>query len=318
MSKKVRDFTFTINDYDFSRRTFACEFFGKSSKYFCMGEEIAPKTGKLHLQCYIYFQHPKTWTAFKKLMDKSTFKGHFELAVEKDPDWQRLYCMKEDKFFFECGERPKQGERTDLSSTRDLLLKTGKMREVVKSTEKFQAIRCSEKYLEYCEKKRDWKPWIVWIWGNAGVGKSRLARRYLDPDDLYETDDNMKWWMGYDAHKDVIIDDFRDSDCSLKYLLKLFDRYGCRVETKGGGRQFLAERIFVTAPLPPDRYYIHVAEDITQLTRRIDRVIHLEKNCTDVIAQKSGVILYPDFDKVLEDIRNLKKNRLEIVSLFNI
>ena len=61
----------------------------------------------------------------------------------------------------------------------------------------------------------------VWIYGKAGYGKSRLARR--DYPDAYPKLCN-KWWDGYNNQKHVIMDDIggpstRCWDNSLRYGL---------------------------------------------------------------------------------------------------
>nr|WQA30167.1 MAG: rep protein [Cressdnaviricota sp.] len=85
--------------------------------------------------------------------------------------------------------------------------------------------------------------------------------------------DHGKWFEGYDAHEDVIIDDFREGWCPFPTLLRLLDRYPYRIEVKGASRQFLAKRIFITSCHPPDKVYNNIRdEDMLQLGRRIDMI----------------------------------------------
>jgi len=71
----------------------------------------------------------------------------------------------------------------------------------------------------------------------------------------------------------VIIDDLRVDSYPFNTLLGIMDRYGFRVEFKGGTRQLLAHVIVITAPMKPEEMFSHVqGEDISQLMRRLDMV----------------------------------------------
>jgi len=84
---------------------------------------------------------------------------------------------------------------------------------------------------------------------------------------------SLKWFDGYDAHPDIIVDDFRRDFCTFHELLRILDRYPFRVETKGGSRQLLAKNTVITCPWKPDIIYqSRSQEDIGQLLRRIDEV----------------------------------------------
>lgn len=65
-------------------------------------------------------------------------------------------------------------------------------------------------------------------------------------------------------------------------MLRLFDRYPYQVEVKGGTRQFLARKIYVTTPKSPAlTWESRTEEDLAQLLRRITEVKHfaiLENN----------------------------------------
>lgn len=82
----------------------------------------------------------------------------------------------------------------------------------------------------------------LWIWGPAGVGKSRLARTSIDMNLVYEKPLN-KWWDGFDQDsiKRVIIEDWPDKDNGgnmLSQHLKIWaDRYAFTAEVKGSAKR---------------------------------------------------------------------------------
>ena len=91
-----------------------------------------------------------------------------------------------------------------------------------------------------------------------------------------------RWFDGYDAHRFVIFDDFRDSQCEFSFLLRLLDRYPLRVEIKGGTRQWKPHTIVITSPMPPEETYQTMQQNdrydkIQQLIRRIDITEHVLK-----------------------------------------
>ena len=69
--------------------------------------------------------------------------------------------------------------------------------------------------------------------------------------------------------------EIRNSKCVvIGGLLRLFDKYPFRVEFKGGSIDFVARYIFVTSPKSPREYFGVGSEDVEQLMRRIEEVVH--------------------------------------------
>lgn len=170
-----------------------------------------------------------------------------------------------------------QGARTDLDISRRMA-KSGGMRLVTLSCT-LQQIRCAEKYLVYHEDVRDWETEVTWIYGAPGVGKTVMAAKLAGDDDVYWKKTQSKWFCGYDAHEQVVIDDIRECAGGITFmmLIGLLDSKPMQVETKGGSRQFLAKRVFITSVEKPQHVYGTVGvEKIHQLMRRIDRVINMD------------------------------------------
>lgn len=125
---------------------------------------------------------------------------------------------------------------------------------------------------------------VRWYWGPTGTGKSRTAHTEAhegeDPDVYRASGPAVRggrwWWDGYDAHARVIIDDFRPVWCGIEFLLHILDRYGCRIECKGGSRQMLASEIWITCPKHPEACYEDEGEDMRQLLRRITVIKQFE------------------------------------------
>lgn len=232
--------------------------------YFIIGKEIG-ESGTPHLQGYIEFASNIRFEALKKINSEVHWERRIGSAEQAS-----TYCRK-DGDFIEHGtmSSPQQGKRTDLDSIRDLVNEGKGMKDIIEVCSNYQSIRSAEILLKYKEVKRTWKPTVYWYWGPTGCGKTRKATE-LAPD-AYVSGKNLRWWEGYDAHEDVIIDDFRKDFCTFHELLRILDRYEYRIEVKGSSRQLLAKRIFITSCYKPEDVY-DTREDIAQLLRRIDNI----------------------------------------------
>lgn len=253
--------------------------------YLCYGKETCPDTGRPHLQTYVYLKNAKTFSAMKKLLGTR----HFELcggSAEQNRDYCRGNMTTKagvykplNLEFFEFGEIPKQGKRSDIQLVRKNIQNGScTMRDILTSATSFQSIRMAEIHFKYFEEPRRFKPEVFWFYGASGSGKTREAYDICEKSetvDFYVCMESNKWWEGYDAHADIIIDDYRPEFSSFKTFIKLLDRYECRIECKGGSRQLKASRIFITTPLSPsDTWKYHTNEDLYQLTRRITEIKH--------------------------------------------
>lgn len=121
---------------------------------------------------------------------------------------------------------------------------------------------------------------VLWLWGDTGSGKSRLAARIAKDygGGVYRKMGNNKWFDGLDhSHKIVIFDDFEKSTAvTFNMLLRLCDTFALLVECKGSTVAFAPELIIITSHLSPREMYEERSDDeYAQLARRIDAIKHL-------------------------------------------
>jgi len=261
-TQRLRNFCFTINNpsVDDEDGLMKLEY-----EYLIIGKEGKGKT--LHLQGYCELKKQTSFTKIKKLIPRAHIearKGTQEQAIN--------YCKKE-LDFIEWGEPRSQGHRGDLDNIREVAACQG-MREVT-TIGTAQQISVAQKYLTYNEDIRNYKPRVIWICGPPGCGKSRKAREICEGKDYFEKMDDTKWWDGYDKHRYVIWDDFREHDLSLTNWLRLTDRYKYQLEVKGGWRQLLAHTIIFTSVKHPSTFWKGIGEDKRQIDRRIDEIIDM-------------------------------------------
>nr|DAV82814.1 MAG TPA: Rep protein [Cressdnaviricota sp.] len=267
-------YCFTLNNYTDDEVAHLNEI---DCTFLVYGFEIGEIENTPHLQGYIEFPKKHKLTAVKSLLG-----NRYHLEFRKGTQEQAvLYCEKDGNVVRRgIPTVTKRGKRSDIDNARTAA-NVGGMKLVTKTTQSVQAMRVAERYLEYNEKPRDYKPHVTWIWGPSGSGKSMLARQLCE--NAYTKSEGTKWWPGYDGHENVIIDDFRENWWSFTEMLSLLDRYEKRIEYKGGNRQFLGRNIVVTSIRSPENVYMVADEPVVQLLRRIDVITKLELAGPEVV-----------------------------------
>lgn len=262
---RARSWCFTKNNPDGS------ELYDIECKYIIVGNEYGEKNNTHHHQGFIMFKNATTFKRVKKILPEGS---HIEIC-KGSPQDNIKYCSKEE-ILFEKGEKPKQGKRTDLDEIKEIVENHGGMKDILNIAKSYQSAKMGEILLKYKEKPRTWKTNVKWYYGSTGVGKTKTAFEELN--EPWVSGKNLKWWEGYDAHENVIIDDFRGDFCTFHELLRILDRYEYRIENKGGSRQLLAKNIIITCPKSPEEIYENRSdEDIKQLLRRIDEIKNFDE-----------------------------------------
>lgn len=254
--------------------------------YLVAGREVGEQ-GTPHIQGYAEFASPAKGSTLKNKFPTIHWEKRMGSAEQA-----AVYCKK-DGDYQEEGELSNQGKRSDLDEVRALMASpdTANMGTVIMQARSMQAVKFSEVYLTYHERKRNFKPNVIWIFGGAGLGKSRLAdaqARLAVGDSVHTQTKSIKWWNGYDAHKAVIVDDIRKDFCTFTDMLHLIDRYPYKVEIKGGMRQMLATHMYITGPVHPEKVW-NTDEDLHQLVRRIDVIAEILSE-TELVYHKGDAL----------------------------
>lgn len=240
-------------------------------KYLVCGKEIAPTTGRIHWQTFVYFHNAKTFKEVLNYFKKR--KIHVEFSKGSIAE-NIAYCTKDDDYV-EYGIRPSQGARTDLLEIGNEIAKGKKVDDIClenpvlyhqygRTLNKLEALYQRTQYrteMTTCE----------WIYGPTGVGKSHKAFLKYHPTTHYNLPDDGGWWDGYDQQKYVIINEYRGH---IKYdkLLELIDKTPLSVRRRGREPcPFTSKHVIITSSLSPQDVYCNRMEgdSIEQLLRRI-------------------------------------------------
>lgn len=245
---KARGWCVTINNYtdeDIAYlNTIDCT-------YSIVGKETAPTTGTKHLQCFFYWQNPRSFNMVKTLF------RNWHLEQAKGNSFQNFtYCSK-DGDFTERGTRPKD-PRAGGADTQQARWDQAIAAAIDGRTEDIPSDL----------RVRHWHTWHrireeallgsapaetteqhLWYYGPSGTGKSRKARE--DHPDCY-LKMCTKWWCSYSGQDTVVIEDFDIGHSKLVHHLKIWgDRYQFPAEVKGGSITIRPKLIIVTSNYHP-------------------------------------------------------------------
>lgn len=264
----VQKVCFTLNNYTPEEYQFIVDQ-RNLCKFLVLGKEVGAE-GTPHLQGYANFVKRTRFTALKKLIPRA----HFEVALGTDQQ-NLAYCSKSDKNPFIHGEPQASGKRNDLKAACDAVLEKKTLPEVAAA---FPAVyvrypRGIEHLVTLLHTKRDVNdpPLVLWLWGKAGVGKTRFAFDQLSHDQIY-IKDGTQWWDGYSQQQCILIDDF-DGKWPFRDFLRLLDRYPYRGQTKGGYVEINSPIIIITCEFSPDHFW--GANDLSQVTRRVSHTVDM-------------------------------------------
>lgn len=249
--------------------------------------------GTTHLQGFVYYENPRVWPK------KHFPRAHLEAA--RNVKTCIRYCKKEETRVrgpYEKGESPMQGKRSDLEYIGELITKGVEMKEIAVEFpgKVIQYGRGMERLATMIMPKRTRKPLITWLWGKAGVGKSRFPREHCPKDWSIYVKDSTMWWDGYTGQKIVIIEDF-DGKWPFRDLLRCLDRYEYQGQVKGGYVPIAPQEIYITCEFDPSHFWSRDTYEFDGRTKTLgdtnmlDQVLRRIDHVVEVIGDKSSVVM---------------------------
>jgi len=233
--------------------------------------------------------------------------GHIHIEPAAQP-WEvnQTYCSKQDPNPYEFGvPRPGQGVRTDILICTDRIAEGATIQDIAKeSPVQFVKFHRGFRALIQCQDvaPRTCKPKTTALYGATGMGKTFAAKQLL-ADGYYQWGSSGKgsgtiaWFYRYTGQKAVLFDEYR-GQIDFSAFLGLLDWGQAMVRVEEGDQQFLAEDIFITSDVHPERWYAdrkgHIIERQTdQLMRRLDNVVRFHEDGTQEVLKGAWEHLAP-------------------------
>lgn len=200
-----------------------------------------------------------------------------------------------------------------------------------------------QKYLEM--KANEWRKnkllhgesiTIIWLYGQAGTGKTRLAKKYAETlgSKYFMSGSSRDPFQKYNSESIVILDELRPSLFDYSDLLKMLDPFneGAMAASRYFDKPLTADYFIITSPYCPRKFYDELSfthhlntliDHFNQLLRRISIVQRLTN--TEIYLNSYSMHSHEFKDEVTSSIRNLfsgqqmdENNRKESeLNLFN-
>lgn len=262
---RARSIVFTINRWD-DALVEQLRLYGSSEvEYMRFGFEIAPTTGREHIQGWLQWSNPRQVNKFWALFNHPFIQSRYGTV-----DDNQRYTAKDGRWE-EFGTPPVQGERADWKRAVQLLGDQSVHAVVLDQPHLLPSIRALERFHTLSRQPpKDRDVQVIYIHGPSGCGKTRSIHE-LYPDAYWKP--NGDWWDGYEGQPVVVLDDFY-SDLPWAQLLRVLDRYPLRVPVKGGFVSACWTTVLISSNHPIEQQYPgHVGIQRQPLYRRIHCVI---------------------------------------------
>lgn len=261
--------------------------------------EKGKKCGTLHLQGAIYNDNLMNLQDLREALPRAA------ILRAKNTKAVIAYSQKADTRVegpYEDGNCPAQGKRNDLLRLcQKVIEKKLDMTELAKEDPvSFVKYHKGLKLLrQQLIEHRTFEPEKIWLWGKAGMGKTKYAISRFGQENVY-IKDGTQWWDGYENEKCILVDDF-EGTWPYRDFLRFLDRYKYQGQVKGGYVKINSPVIIITSEFPPEYFYEdkliydgHKNENhLHQILRRFNRIIE--------IRGKEGTLRMPTRDVINMD-----------------
>lgn len=243
--------------------------------YVIYGVETCPDTGRLHHQGYMELPQATTWSALQ-----AKLPGVHLQEARRGQKANVTYCKKGGNFH-EWGNPGHQGKRSDLEDLREIMDDASlpvkrRLAEVAKRnlTVFLMYRRGLEAYADIQRQPRNWITEVIYIWGETGLGKSRMA---IEGGAIFITYHN-GFVQGYDGDSPIVcFDDIGPNYFDRPFFLRATDRYPMKANIKGSEIEWAPRTIYLTSNFPPEVSLQNGEVDWSNsaTARRLTRIVHL-------------------------------------------
>ena len=250
-------------------------------EYLVCGYEVAPTTGQCHCQGYIRFSNAKSFDACKAALYPGSHierrRGTHEQAAD--------YCKKE-HYYYEHGQAPSQGRRTDLDRLREAILAGKSLADYIMTPgASLQAAKAwyyvNDALNPLTADMRVEEKEVHWYYGSSGSGKTYWARTNHPTAWVSPADNAFRWYTYYHGQDNVIFEEMIPETYRkhVELFHRLLHEWSECVEVKGASTIWRPKKIIICSILSPQQFadQVYATPDVArQLLRRITHVRRFE------------------------------------------
>lgn len=259
-------------------------------EYAVFGHEIAPDTGRKHLQGYVYWKNAITGKGAQRRLGLS--HGEFYAEAQRGLAAQASdYCKKDGNIAFIHGVVPDPEDRKESAwdyillmiedGASDLEIMRKYPSHYARCKKGITAMR-AELAFQHVGEYRDIV--VTYIHGPTGTGKTRSVLAMADhPRDVYKVHDYKHPFDGYRGQKIILFDEFRSS-IKLEHMLNYIDGYCVELPCRYHNKVSQWEEVYIVSNLPFNEQYPSFQDEFVSVgkkqsyeawVRRIGAQVHM-------------------------------------------
>lgn len=235
---------------------------GKAT-YLVFQHELAPGTGKEHIQGYIELVAKLRWQQLKVLIGATKMYCAARMGTSQQA---ADYCKKDEtrvpgSLIYEEGHMSLvgQGKRTDIMECKEMIDSGATMQQVAE--EHFGTVVRLHKGLVYYKQlrspKRDEHTICLILYGESKAGKTTLVRKMF-PDAVWIMGGvSGTWFDKYDDHDVVVFDEFSGT-MPFHWFKRIVDASPLELDAKGSSRNFRARMVVFLSNKDYENWYTSI------------------------------------------------------------
>lgn len=276
---RARSFQFTLNQVEKYETLKEMLTNLKSCDYFLSSHEIAPTTNHEHIHIYVHFSQP--YKISQKIMN---IGAHIEIC-RGSPKQNIDYIKKDGNILDEIGEPPHQGYAHTIKELKEMDIDEvdPHIYKIKKQIDQQQKdLDVFQNMLSEIEMDELKGPEVIYITGDSGKGKTykayKMALNKYPKEKIGKLTINNDFVDVINENADCyVIEEFRSSQMKASDFLQLTDKYGYRVNIKGGFLTLRPKCIIICSIIRPEELYRN-DEINEQFLRRITSTIDMNEN----------------------------------------
>ena len=258
-------------------------------KYFAFQREAGEKNKTPHFQLYIEFNIGKKFDVMKRHFPTAHIEQRLGTKAQA-----RDYCLKEKKQSknddgefetrisgpYEFGEFAEERERTDLNDIMEMV-RNGAVNSEIEEAYPSQYFRyyknieyLRQSYLEEANRKKFRTLTTSYIFGKAGIGKTRYVMEKYGYENVYRvTNYGHNCFDGYKGHTVILFEEFRSS-VKVEEMLNYLDGYPLMLPSRYSDKAACYTTAYIVTNIPLYEQYPQIQQSQPETWKAFLRRIH--------------------------------------------